>query len=129
MSIRGFLNQASLAKKKRCRTTVRAPFSLKTKLEALSLGGLFDLRGGLGGLFHLGLAAAHRARGAVALGELVHATGGIDEALLAREERVARGADADADVFHRGARVIDGAAGAGNGGIALQRQMLWIVLR
>ena len=53
----------------------------------------------------------------VSAAEFINATGGINETLLAREERMAGGADADADVFHRGAGVIDSAAGAGDGGI------------
>lgn len=54
--------------------------------------------------------------GAVALGELVHASGGVHESLLASEERVAGGANAHAKVFHRGNRVINRAAGAGDRG-------------
>ena len=54
--------------------------------------------------------------GAVTLGEFIDATGGIDEALLTGEERMATGADADADVLRCGLGVINRAAGAGDGG-------------
>ena len=58
----------------------------------------------------LGLFA--RLRGTEALGEFLDATGSIDELLLAREERVAGGADADLQIAFRAARVVGRAAGA-----------------
>src|ERR1022692_4712341 len=84
----------------------RAPFVMRVK------SGSLDARG-LG----LRLATARGAGGAVALRELVDAARGVHEALFACEERMAGGADADAEVLHRGACVINRAAGAGDGGL------------
>lgn len=77
---------------------------LKREIRELGFcGGSFELRSGAAG-----------AGGTVALGELVHTTGGVDEALLTGEVRMAGGADTDTEVLHGGDRVIDGAAGAGD---------------
>ena len=53
---------------------------------------------------------------AVLLVELIHAAAGVNELLLAGVERMALGADLDGDVLLRGAGLIDGAAGAADGG-------------
>jgi hypothetical protein len=50
------------------------------------------------------------------LGKLVDATSGIDETSFTGEERVARGADTDLQVLDCGERLIDGTAGAADGG-------------
>ena len=49
--------------------------------------------------------------------ELLNATRGVDELLLAGEERMARRADADFDVALRGAGVVNGAARARDRGL------------
>ncbi len=79
-------------------------------IEALSGGGLLDGAGGLG--------AAETA------GELFDATRGIDEFLLAGEEGMACGADADLEITPGRADVINGAAGAGDGGL----DVFWVNL-
>ena len=61
-------------------------------------GGLFDRAGSPG--------TAETAR------EFLDAAGGIDEFLLAGEERMTCSADADLEITTGGAHVIDGAAGA-----------------
>src|SRR5690606_28174154 len=53
----------------------------------------------------------------VAAAEALDAAGGVDDALLAREERVAHGADLDADLRLRGARRPRSTAGAVHGGL------------
>ena len=80
---------------------------LKREIRELGFGGSRS------GSFELRSRAAS-AGGTVALGELVHTTGGVDEALLTGEVRMAGGADTDTQVLHSGHRVIDGAAGAGD---------------
>ena len=65
--------------------------------------------GTLGGLFA-------RSSGTVAAGEFLDAAGGIDELLLAGEERVAGGANADPELALGAAGVVGGAAGAADGG-------------
>ena len=72
-------------------------------METLSGGGLFDGA--------RGLCAAETA------GEFLDATGGIDEFLLAGEEGMAGGADADLEIAAGGAHMINGATGAGDGGL------------
>lgn len=63
----------------------------------------------------LGFGTAGRAGGTVALGELVHAAGSVDEALFTREIGVAGGADTDLQVLDRGKGVVDLPASAGDG--------------
>ena len=50
------------------------------------------------------------------MGELVDATGGIDETGFTGEERVAGGANTDLQVLHGGERLVDGTASATDGG-------------
>ena len=50
------------------------------------------------------------------MGELVDATGGVDEAGFAGEERVAGGTDTDFQVLDGGKRLIHSAASAADGG-------------
>ena len=83
----------------------RSPFG-KLAVDKLS-GGLFGDADGL-----------HGAEAAV---EFFNAARGIDEFLLAGEEGVASGADADLELTTGRAHVIDGAAGAGNGGLDVIR--------
>jgi hypothetical protein len=61
------------------------------------------------------------ARGTVALGELVHASGGVDEALFTREVRVAGSTDTDAEVLHGGDGIINGTTGASDGRFVCSR--------
>ncbi len=67
----------------------------------------------------LGALAGDRRGVAEATRKLLDAAGRVDELLLAREERMARGANTDLQVFAGGAGVIDLATGAADGGLGL----------
>jgi hypothetical protein len=67
----------------------------------------------------LSLFDAGRFDRAVAAGELLDATGGVDELLFACEERMAGRANADLDVPAGRAGVVDGPAGAGDRGFGV----------
>lgn len=87
---------------------------LKGRGWDLSFGSDFGRSSSRCGGFELwsSAAGAHRA---VALGELVHTAGGVDEALFTREVRMAGGADTDTEVWHGRDRVVHSTAGAGDG--------------
>ncbi len=78
---------------------------------------VLELSGGLFG-YADSLGAAETAR------ELLDAACRIDKFLLAGEKRVAGGADADLEFTPGRAHVIDGAAGAGDGGL----DVIWMNL-
>lgn len=59
--------------------------------------------------------------GAVALGEFIDASCGINETGFTGEERVASGADADLEVLHSGHGSVDRATGATDGGLERSR--------
>ena len=79
---------------------------------------------GLSGNFAELWSCAADALAAVALGKFVHATSGIDEALFTGEERMASGADTDAEILDRGLRGVNCAASAGDGGFVNR----WVAL-
>ena len=65
--------------------------------------------------------SAGRFRLAVATGEFLYASRGIDEFLFPGEKRMASGANADFDVLLRRTGMIDRTAGAGNFGLGVLR--------
>ena len=71
------------------------------------------------GYSQLSLARASGLGAAVAASEFFHAPGGIDEFLLAREKRMAGGADANFNVSFGRASVINRTAGANDIGLLI----------